>query len=231
MRKALILLFCISLLGYTNLWAQQEVITDTIPIKKPYGLRVGTDISKLARTAISDDYSGFSVNGDIRISNKFYVAAAFGSEKKEWDKDFLRADIEGNYFKVGLDYNAYNNWLDMNNAIFVGFRYGYSGFKETLHSYRVYNSNSELPTEIREVNEVFDNLNLHWLEFQFGIKTELFKNIFLGLHIELKTSISETPPDNFGILYAPGFNRTYDTSSFGIGYGYTLTYLIPILKK
>ena len=62
MRKALILLFCISLLGYTNLWAQdEEVATDTIQIKKPYGLRVGADMGKLARTAISDDYRGFSL--------------------------------------------------------------------------------------------------------------------------------------------------------------------------
>lgn len=231
MRKTLILLFYISLLGYTNLWAQEEVIADTVPIKNPYGLRIGTDIGKLARTAISHDYRGLSINGDIRISKRFYVAAEFGNEKKVWNKDFLHADIEGSYFKVGMDYNAYNNWLDMNNSIYVGLRYGNSRFKETLHSYRIYNTNQELPTEIREVNEVFENLNLHWMELQFGIKTELFKNLFLGLHIELKTSISETPPDNFGILYAPGFNRTYDTSSFGIGYGYTLTYLIPILKK
>mgnify|MGYP001390792935 CR=1 FL=1 len=234
MRKALILLFCISLLGYTNLWAQDEELeaeADTTQIKKPYGLRVGADIGKLARTAISADYRGFSLLGDIRISNRFYVAAELGHEKKEWDKDFLRADIDGSYLKVGLDYNAYNNWLDMNNAIYVGFRYGYSSFKETLLSYRVYTTNKELPTEIRDVNMVYDNLNLHWVEFQFGIKTELFKNLFLGLHLEVKASISETPPDNFGILYAPGFNRTYDNSSFGVGYGYSLTYLIPILKK
>jgi len=234
MRKALILLFCISLLGSTDLWAQEEEVaidTDTIHIKKPYGLRVGTDISKLARTTISDDYRGFSFLGDVRISNKFYVAAEFGNEKKGWDKDYLRADIEGSYFKAGIDYNAYNNWLDMNNAIYVGLRYGYSSFKETLLSYRVYNTDKTLPTEIREVNETFDNLNLHWLEFQFGVKAELFKNLFLGLHVEVKASISETQPDNFGILYAPGFNRTYDNSSFGVGYGYSLTYLIPIFKK
>src|SRR5699024_12540524 len=114
--------------------------TDTIQIKKPYGLRIGADIGKLARTSVSDDDRVFSLLGDVRISNKFYVAAEFGNEKKGWDKDYLRADIEGSYFKAGIDYNAYNNWLDMNNAIYVGLRYGYSIFKETLLSYRVYNT-------------------------------------------------------------------------------------------
>src|SRR5699024_4841979 len=101
----------------------------------------------------------------------------------------------------------------------------------TRRSSDLYNTDKILPTEIREVNETFDNLNLHWIEFQFGVKAELFKNLFLGLHVEVKASISETQPDNFGILYAPGFNRTYDNSSFGVGYGYSLTYLIPIFKK
>lgn len=229
MRRTLILLFCINLLGFTNLWAQEEM--DSIQVKKPYGLRVGTDVSKLVRTAIDSDYRGFAINGDFRLTKKLYLAAELGNEKNLWDKDFLRADIDGNYFKVGVDYNAYNNWLDMNNAIYVGVRYGYSNFKETLLSYRVYTTNKDLPTEIREVNETFDNLNLHWIEFQFGVKTELVKNLFLGLHLEVKASFSEKQPDNFGILYAPGFNRTYDNSSFGVGYGYSLTYLIPLFKK
>lgn len=229
MRKNLILLFFISLLSGISLYAQNQA--DSVKIRKPYGIRVGGDIGKLARTLIDKDYTGFSINGDMRISKKFYIAAELGNEKKHWNKDFLTADIQGSYVKAGIDFNAYNNWLDMNNSIYVGFRYGYSNFKETLLSYRIYTTDQNLATEIREVNKTFDNLNLHWIEFQFGVKTELFKNLFLDLHLEVKASISEKQPDNFGILYAPGFNRTYDTSSFGIGYGYTLTYLIPIFEK
>ena len=48
---------------------------------------------------------------------------------------------------------------------------------------------------------------------------------------QLKRKISEDKPDNFGNLYIPGFNRTYDYSEFGVGYGYTISYLIPIFKK
>src|SRR5690625_4413162 len=141
MRKALILLFCISLFGYTNLWAQEEDIaidTDTIQIKKPYGLRVGTDIGKLARTAISDDYQGFSILCDIRISDKLYISDDIDNDKKKWVKDYLYVDIECSYFKAGIDYNGYNNWLDINNAIHVGVRDGDSSIKESLLSKRLY---------------------------------------------------------------------------------------------
>lgn len=228
MRSIRTLLFCISLFGTIPLLAQDQ---DSIPNKKPYGIRVGADVSKLVRTAVDKHYSGFSLNADLRISKKFYLAAELGSEENQWNKDFLRADIKGNYFKLGVDYNAYNNWRGMNNAIYVGFRYGYSSFEETLLSYRVYTTNKDLPTEIRHVNQLYDNLNLHWVEFQFGVKAELVKNLFLSLHVEMKASFSEKQPENFGILWAPGFNRTYDNSSFGVGYGYSLTYLIPIFNK
>jgi hypothetical protein len=33
--------------------------------------------------------------------------------------------------KAGFDYNAYENWLDMENIISIGLRYGFSGFKNS----------------------------------------------------------------------------------------------------
>ena len=43
--------------------------------------------------------------------------------------------------------------------------------------------------------------------------------------------VSQDQPSGFENLYVPGFNRTYDSGRFGIGFGYTLSYLIPIYKK
>ena len=43
--------------------------------------------------------------------------------------------------------------------------------------------------------------------------------------------VSEKAPDNFENLYIPGFNRTYDSGRFGTGYGFNLSYLVPIFKK
>ncbi len=39
------------------------------------------------------------------------------------------------------------------------------------------------------------------------------------------------PSQEFDNLYIPGFNRTYDFSEFGAGFGYGISYLIPIYKK
>jgi hypothetical protein len=43
--------------------------------------------------------------------------------------------------------------------------------------------------------------------------------------------VSEKASDNFPNLYIPGFNKVTDGSKFGVGYNYTISYLIPIFKK
>ncbi|MFO7719393.1 MAG: DUF6048 family protein, partial [Gillisia sp.] len=47
----------------------------------------------------------------------------------------------------------------------------------------------------------------------------------------VKRMVTQSTPSNFDNLTIPGFNRTYDDSSFGVGYGYTISYLIPLYKK
>ena len=77
----------------------------------------------------------------------------------------------------------------------------------------------------------YSGLTAHWAELIIGIKTEILNNLYLSINLQLKRKISESHPDNFDNLYIPGFNRTYDYSEFGVGYGYSISYLIPILKR
>jgi hypothetical protein len=53
----------------------------------------------------------------------------------------LNFTTKGSYLKVGFDYNAYENWLDMENVISIGMRYGFSTFSQELNSFKIYNAN------------------------------------------------------------------------------------------
>jgi len=119
----------------------------------------------------------------------------------------------------------------MSNAIHAGLRYGFSTHTQELLSYSIYTTNQDLPPSSRVDPIEFNGLTAHWVELILGIKTELLSNLYLSINVQLKRKISFDQPDNFDNLYVPGFNRTYDESSFGVGYGYTLSYLIPIFKK
>jgi len=206
--------------------------TDSIPPKKErYGLRLGIDLFKLTRSFYEDDYRGLELTGDYRLTRRYYLAGEVGNENKTVDDDQLNFTTKGTYLKVGFDYNGYENWLDMENVISIGLRYGVSSFSQTLNSYQIYNPNpyfGEAPVVVS--GQKFNGLSAQWVEVVLGMKAEVFDNIFVGFSIRLNRLVTQKLPDNFDNLYIPGFNRTYN-GDFGIGFNYTVSYFIPLYKS
>lgn len=227
------------LLYFVNSVAQEEPIdlqaTDTVVHKQAYGLRAGIDLSRLVLSQTSDDYSGLEIVGDYRLMQKLYLAGEFGNEKKTKQEDTYNFTTSGSYIKLGVDYNTYENWYGMDNSIFIGGRYAFSSFNQTLNSFQYYDSNrywnpNGFPKGSSEAQE-FDGLSASWLEFVLGIKAELFANLYLGGSIRLGFLISNKESDQFPNPFIPGFNKVTDGSNFGVGYNYSLTYMIPLYKK
>lgn len=210
----------------------QESTVDTLVYKQKYGIRIGGDFGKIVRTMIDKDYTGFEINADYRLTKNIYLAGELGTEERNVITDFLDVTATGSYFKAGIDYNSYTNWLDMQNMIFFGFRGGVSSFSQEINQFTVYNTDQywNAPFTDTEAQE-FKGLTAIWAELIIGIKAELVTNLYAGLNIQIKSMISQDQPDGFENLYVPGFNRTYDSGRFGIGFGYTISYLIPIFKK
>lgn len=218
---------------FTLIGFSQEVKTDSIVSKKDrYGLRVGADLFKLTKSFVIDDYKGFEIVGDYRFNKKIYIAAEFGNENKTTDEPQLNFTTKGTYLKIGVDFNAYENWLDMENQIYVGGRYGTSTFSQRLNHYSIYyNTGGFLgPHTVVNANQEFSGLNAHWLEFVAGIKAEVFNNLFVGFSFRLNYLITQSKPDNFDNLYIPGFHKTSD-GNWGVGLNYTLSYFIPLYKN
>ena len=221
------------LVVFVSASAQQKndsIPKDSIIYKTNYGLRLGVDISKPIRSLLQDYNSGLEIVGDYRISKKWYAAAELGNEKFTTKEDFTNSTSKGSYIKVGLNYNSYNNWLDMNNEIFIGFRYGFATFEQTLNSYQINSGSPILPAEIINTPSTEKGLTAHWSELQVGFRAEVYTNIFITFSGSYKIIVSITDPVNFKTHYAPGFNRVY-TSNTGFGFNYTISYLIPFRKK
>ena len=212
---------------------KEAVANDTLVYKQKYGLRLGGDFGRVIRSFVDKDYSGFEINGDYRLSKDVYLAGEIGTEERTIKTDFLDVTATGSYFKVGADFNSYTNWLDMQNMIYFGGRVGVSTFSQTLNQITIYDPNRDFFNEpfSQTPNQEFDGLSAIWAELIVGIKAELFTNLYMGLNMQLKSLITQDQPVDFENLYIPGFNRTYDSGSIGLGFGYTLSYLIPIYKK
>ncbi|WP_303315521.1 DUF6048 family protein [Flavivirga abyssicola] len=225
-----ILLFC------TSVNAQNDSIAstpkDSIKVKLKYGLRVGGDAGKLIRSFVDDEYTGFEISADFRLKKRLYIAGEIGIEEKNTVNDYLDITSKGSYIKAGIDYNMYQNWLNMDNMIYSGFRIGASSFSHDLNSFTVYSTNQYWAPQFSSTEkQEFSGLTALWAEIILGIKVELFNNLFLGLNAQLKILASETVPEGFENVYIPGFNKTYDSSGIGTGYSYTLSYRIPLYKK
>lgn len=211
----------------------QETATDSItPKKNRYGLRLGADLFKLSRTFYDNNYKGIEFVGDYRLTKKFYLAAELGNEDKTTDEAQLNFTTKGTYLRVGIDFNAYENWLNMENQIYVGLRYGTSVFSQNLNHYSIYQNTGGFLGEhtLVNANREFSGLSAHWAEFLGGIKAEIFDNFFVGFSVRLHFLIADKQPENFENLYIPGFHRTYE-GSFGVGFNYTVSYFIPLYKN
>lgn len=199
-------------------------------IPQRYGLRVGIDLHRLSKSLYDKDYKGLELVGDYRLTKKYYIAGEIGNENKTIDDDRFNFTTKGTYFKVGFDYNAFENWLDMENQINVGMRYGVSAFNHQLNSYTIYDATNYYGENIKLSDRKFEGLSAQWIEIVGGVKTELVSNLYLGFTVRLNYLVSQNKPDDFDNLYIPGFNKTYD-GKFGAGFNYSISYFIPFYKK
>jgi hypothetical protein len=202
---------------------------DTVAYKDRYGIRVGLDVVLPFYTLFSDDNKGFEIVGDFRLSKRFFLASELGYRDYTRQEDFFNFSSSGQYIKLGADYNAYKNWLGMENMIVVGLRYAFSTFDQTLNEYDI-NTDPFVPVRTETEGVTYDGLNAQWVELVLGLKVEVLHNVFLGVSFRGNTMITSKQPDNFKNLYVPGFGDV-SFNNKGFSFNYTLSYLIPIYRK
>lgn len=204
---------------------------DSVAYKNDYGLRLGGDVAKLIRSFLDDEYKGFEINADYRITQDLYIAGEIGTEEKNSSTDYYNVDTSGSYLKAGIDYNFYDNWYGMDNLMYGGLRVGVATFKHNLNNFTIYQTDTYWEPYQENTSQEFNGLSAIWAELILGIKVELFNNLYVGINAQLKGLVSEKAPDNFENIYIPGFNKTYDSGRIGVGYGYNISYQIPLYKK
>ncbi len=204
--------------------------SDTIYVKNKYGIRAGIDLSKQIRM-LTEEYSGLSLYGDIKIKERLFIVAELGNDQKTIETENINSKLSGSYIKTGFNYNLYNNLPGLNNEIYVGLRYSQSLFKNELINYSIYNKdrfwNDQRILEYKE----FDNLKSSWIEFVVGFNSEIKNNLFMGLSLRLNRMLKQDIPENFTNLFIPGFNKVTENNNFGTGITYSIIYQIPIIKK
>ena len=239
MKKKQIYIFIISIWLSTNmLLSQTELSSNDSLIEKDKWLtlnklRLGADLFKPIKSSSEGDNLNYEIVGDLQVTENLYLAGEYGSIDRVIEDENINFNSSGNFLRIGFNYNMFNNWVGMDNSIYLGLRYATSNFSNTILDYTVRNQDSyfsNLVDREYQTNE-YSNLSGNWIEIVAGLKVETFNNVYLGFSLRLNKLLSNSKPDNFDTLFIPGFNKVTDDNTFGSGFNYTLTYSIPLRKK
>ena len=220
------LLFFVVYFGYA-----QDSITK---YKERYSIRFGIDMSKPIRSMIENDYKGLELTADYRITKKLYLAAEVGMEDKRVVSETLDFQTSGEYIKLGVDFNLFNNWKGMENMLLTGFRFGISTHSQQLNGYAVRQLDHLWAEDLYKSLDqplLFDDLNATWIEIIAGVKTELLNNLYMGISVRMNYLMNDKEVTNFSNLYIPGYHRGSEGSPWGVGLNYTIMYQFPLYRK
>ena len=239
MKKRQTYLFIISLIIPSSMvFSQAESeLNDSLTTKNKIlninKIRFGFDVFKPIKSSSEGDNLNYEIVGDLQITDNLYLAAEYGLIDRLIEDENINFNSNGSFLRFGFDYNMFKNWVGMDNAIFLGLRYGSSNFSNKIVSYNVRNSDAYFSNFVDNNYQTIDhsNLNGSWLEVVAGVKVETFNNVYLGFSLRLNKLLSTKKPENFDNLFIPGFNKVTDENTFGSGFNYTLTYSIPFSKK
>ncbi|PHN93228.1 hypothetical protein CSC80_09815 [Maribacter sp. 6B07] len=208
---------------------------DTVEHKQYYGLRLGIDLSRIITGSLDDNYTGFEIVADYRLTQNLYLAAELGSEEKTRQEDLYNFTTSGNYIKIGVNKNNYANWYGERNLIYIGGRLAFSTFDNTLNNYQYFDTNRYWnPDDFAngsDTPENFSGLSATWLEGVFGTKVELLHNVYVGASVRLGLILSQKEDERFPNLWVPGFNKVTWDSNFGVGYNFSISYFLSLYKK
>lgn len=215
-----------------------SIVKDTIKIPKKYGLRLGMDIAGLAYGFYKKDFKQILFAGDYRINRRLFMAGESGFMAHKNIEDLYTYQTDGFFMKAGVNYNTFENWLEMDNEIYFGFRYAFASFNQTLKNYTIFQRGIAIdfqkeryfPTKKLTKDKKYVNLNAQWLEISLGVKTELFTNFYVAAEVAFKRLLFAKEPEGFKNLYIPGFYTIYEGGT-GFALSYILSYRISLYKK
>ena len=196
-------------------------------------LNLGLDLFKPIKSSSDGDNLNYEIVGDLQLTENLYLAGEYGIVDRIIEDENINFNSSGSFLRIGFNYNMFENWIGMDNSIYLGLRYATSNFSNKIINYTVRNQDSYFSNLVDNDFQTieYSGLSGNWIEIIAGLKVETFKNVYLGFSLRLNKLLSDSEPDNFDTLFIPGFNKVTDNNTFGSGFNYTLTYSIPLRKK
>jgi hypothetical protein len=189
-------------------------------------LALGVDLSPFVVRIFDHDRTGLAFTGRYTIKEKWFVAGEAGFENVSFEKREFDYESNGTFIRLGLDHNIFKvDEIGNNDNILIGFRYGFAWQEQTNNRFTItdgYWGDYQGSAGTSQVNS-------HWLELVAGVRSEIFKNFYMGWTIRLRKLILSDYPGVLAPYSMPGYGQ-YDNKT-NLGFTYTLEYQIPTVKS
>jgi hypothetical protein len=176
---------------------------DSVRIFRPF-IRLGVDISSVGRNFFEPEVSQYEFVLDAEFRYNWFAVMEGGFSSAAASGETYSYSSQGMFARLGVDYNLMRRPLLSSNDLFlVGLRYGYSITQHQAPYYSITNPYwGDFNGSVQE-----SNFGLHFLEFSGGVRTEVFRNFFLGWNIKTRVRLAETGNSLINPYFIAGYGH------------------------
>jgi hypothetical protein len=192
------------------------------------GLRLGMDISRFSLYYFDPGRVAYEFSGDYEIKRDLYLTGEYGMQTVNLAKPTYNYYSKGDYYRIGFDRNflKYDNPDDYDMA-YLGLCYGISNLKHSADSIKIPENYWGIVPDLYNFQE--SNYSAQWIELVAGLRTELFRNFFIGWSIRARFLVTHTKDQHMDPYNIPGYGSGQKKST--MGFNFSIYYRIPFYKK
>jgi len=190
-------------------------------IRKPTGLRIGTDLIAIGKTIAQTPLQSWEITADVDLG-RYYPIIELG----RWSREAILTNgvynNEGQYFRLGVDINFLLKDPDK-NMFFIGMRYGRAQYSERV-SYTI------SPDLFPDVQQLASNpaATAGWLELTTGLRVKVWRGFWMGYTGRMKFLPGTKGTVDFDSYDIPGFGLPFKGLYWG--FNYQVFWRIPFRK-
>ena len=188
------------------------------------GVLLGVDVAGVMGKVLGNDATSMEASAEINLKNRFFPVAEIGYARINTtdDETDIHYQTSAPYFRIGANYNVFYKKPHLPGYFTVGLRYGFTSFSYDVQAPALVDPNwghTEIPFAYEGVKT-----NVGWAELVVGLKTNVYKNFYMGFTVRYRSCISMKKHENSEPAYIPGFGKNKSTN---FGLTYNLIYKLP----
>ncbi|MFO7874696.1 MAG: DUF6048 family protein [Bacteroidales bacterium] len=185
-------------------------------------VKLGFDVSGFARKLVEPETLTAELSVDYEWQEYIFGVVEAGMLTVDVEKQSHTYQTEGRFIRAGVDFNIFKPpGHSSQEGIFVSGRYGYGTLEQRAPYILIHDPFwGDYETSIES-----DRYRAHWLEAGIGLKTELWRNLFLGWSLRGRLLLAGTSDPDMEPYFIGGFGKNGGSTSLMLHY--SIYYRVP----